>query len=51
MEKLINKCGGKSSGCAVEYELPKGVTPHKVTDNGGSQGEAGGKTKPKTRTR
>lgn len=37
-----NKCGGKSSGCAVEFELPKGITPHKVTDKGKTQSEGSG---------
>lgn len=43
MKKIINKCGGKSSGCAVEFELPKGLTPHKVSDNSTEQGQAGTK--------
>jgi hypothetical protein len=29
----INKCGGKSSGCAVEFELPKLETPIRISDN------------------
>jgi hypothetical protein len=30
---MKNKCGGKSSGCAVEFELPKLETAIRVTDN------------------
>lgn len=27
------KCGGKSSGCAVQFDLPKLETPIRVSDN------------------
>lgn len=30
---MKNKCGSKSSGCAVEFELPKLETPIRVSDN------------------
>ena len=34
MKKTITqKCGGKSSGCAVEFELPKLETPIRISDN------------------
>lgn len=42
--KIKNRCGGKKTGCAVEFDLPSGITPHKVTDKGVSQGEAGTKS-------
>lgn len=44
---VIQKCGGKSSGCTVEFELPYGQTKHKVTDAAPGQNQAGSvKTQP-----
>lgn len=45
---IENKCGGKSSGCCVELELPYGTTPIKVSDNNPGQSQAA-QPKPKTR--
>lgn len=42
MKKTVkNKCGGKKGGCAVEYELPYGITKSKVTDEAAGQNQAG----------
>jgi len=32
MKTINNKCGGKKSGCCVEFELPYGLAPKHVTD-------------------
>jgi hypothetical protein len=32
-KKISNKCGGKNSGCAVQFDLPKLETPIRVSDN------------------
>lgn len=45
--KTVGKCGGKKTGCTVEFELPYGLAPKHVTDrNPGIQVQAGSK-KPK----
>lgn len=44
---ISNKCGGKSSGCCVELELPYGIAPNKISDNTTQPGQAGTKPKPK----
>ena len=31
-KKVTCKCGGKSSGCAVEFDLPKLETPIRISD-------------------
>lgn len=53
--KVINKCGGKKTGCTVEFDLPYGYAPKHVNDNKvNPQGEAGmnkPKTKPKYKTK
>lgn len=36
-----NKCGGKSTGCTVEFELPYGIAKGKVTDESPQQNQAG----------
>lgn len=42
MNKTIkSKCGGKKGGCAVEYELPYGITKTKVSDEAPGQNQAG----------
>lgn len=43
MKTIKAKCGGKSSGCAVEFDLPKGITPHRISDRSKEQSEAGTK--------
>lgn len=51
MKTIKNRCGKKTSGCAVEYELPYGIAPKHVSDvKPNPQGEAGLK-KPKTKSK
>lgn len=52
MKTIIeSKCGGKKGGCCVEYELPYGVAPKRISDNPRPQIQAGDKKpKPKKET-
>lgn len=48
MKTINNRCGKKTSGCAVEYELPYGLAPKRISDKFPNPQNEAGKQKPKT---